>query len=285
MADAQAPVVDKVDQPSVPVVSSTSDNAPPKDPVADSLGVKPSEEKPAEQAPAAVDPTPSKLEAPAAETAPVQPTEAQSKPAEESSEPAKLTEPAAEAKPVEPASGAESKTVPEWTSALQSESKPPAPEPAEQVNAPAPAEPAKDEPVKDSIIPPAAEEKPAETKPETTATLNGGSKDVEMKDAPEPAENLNAPAPDTAEKPSIPAATEPVAADKRKAETNGDEPKGKKQKTGIADAVSSVVESAKETVTKATNGPSRKDSKKGKKDPAPIGKTLRKTRSQGPVET
>lgn len=284
--------------------------------------MKPTKEKPAEQAPAAVDPTPSKLEAPAAETAPVQPTDAQSKPAEQSSEPVKLTEPAAETKPVEPASGPESKTTSEVTGVLQGESKPPAPEPVEPVNAPVPPEPAKAEPVKESIVPPAAEskpteekpaaekpvevkpieekptgvkpleetaveEKPAEPKPETAttapATLNGGSKDVEMTDAPEPAENLNAPAPDTTEKPSIPAATEPVATEKRKAETNGDEPKGKKQK--IADSVSSVVESAKETVAKATNGPSRKDSKKGKKEPAPIGKTLRKTRSQGPVET
>lgn len=88
--------------------------------------------------------------------------------------------------------------------------------------------------------------------------------------------------------------------EKRKAETAGTngskadgEPAEKKQKQGV---VAKVVEKAKEVVeevkekaeggSKKDDGPTRKGSKKGKKEaaPPPVGRTARKTRSQGTAD-
>ena len=170
---------------------------------------------------------------------------------------------------------------------------------------PKPAQSTNDDGVKDA----AADTKPAE--------LNGADeKDVEMKDsadaapAPETSGTSSA-APVAPEKPApAPAATaEPASnteagttsaetGEKRKVEaagTNGataaEEPAEKKQKQGV---VGKVVEKAKEVVeeikekteTKKDNGPTRKASKKGKKEvaPVPLGRTARKTRSQGTAD-
>lgn len=169
---------------------------------------------------------------------------------------------------------------------------------------PKPAESTNDDGVKDAT---------ATTKP---AELNGSNdKDVEMKDSAPPTSSLEtadapAAAPAAPEKATpVPAATTDPASnieasdttaetgEKRKAEaagTNGatanEEPAEKKQKQGV---VGKVVEKAKEVVeevkektessSKKDNGPTRKASKKGKKEaaPAPVGRTARKTRSQG----
>lgn len=168
---------------------------------------------------------------------------------------------------------------------------------------PKPAESTNDDGVKDAT---------AATKP---TELNGANdKDVEMKDSAPAAPVPEAPAASSAT-PAAPEKTEPVSAaateanadveasnttaetgEKRKAEaagTNGataaEEPAEKKQKQGV---VAKVVEKAKEVVEDVKekaeggskdNGPTRKASKKGKKEaaPAPVGRTARKTRSQG----
>lgn len=169
---------------------------------------------------------------------------------------------------------------------------------------PKPAESTNDDGVKDAT---------SATKP---AELNGANdKDIEMKDsapaAPAPAiPEVSSAAPAAPEKtaPGPAATTDPDSnieastttaetGEKRKVEatgTNGstaaEEPAEKKQKQGV---VSKVVEKAKEVVeevkekaeggSKKDNGPTRKASKKGKKEaaPVPVGRTARKTRSQG----
>lgn len=172
---------------------------------------------------------------------------------------------------------------------------------------PKPAESTNDDGVKDAT---------AATKP---AELNGAkAEDVEMKDstiaAPSLATSAAPPAvPAAPENPvtGLAASTEPASnieatsttaetGDKRKAEvtgtngaTKGEEPAEKKQKKGV---VAKVVDKAKEVVEEVKektegssdkgNGPTRKASKKGKKEtaPAPAGRTARKTRSQGNVD-
>ncbi|KKY36918.1 hypothetical protein UCDDA912_g03145 [Diaporthe ampelina] len=148
------------------------------------------------------------------------------------------------------------------------------------------------------------------------AELNGASdKDVEMKDsapaAPSLATDAAPPAGPAAPEKAAPgpaATTDPASnieassttaeiGEKRKAEaagTNGatahEEPAGKKQKQGVVGKVvekaKAVVEEVKEKTessSKKGNGPTRQASKKGKKEtaPAPVGRTARKTRSQG----
>jgi hypothetical protein len=173
---------------------------------------------------------------------------------------------------------------------------------------PKPAGPTNDDGVKDAA-PAAAATKPAE--------MNGANdKDVEMKDGADAAPAAetfatSSAAPGATEKPApTPATTADPGpsmdthgspaetGEKRKAEaagTNGvtasEEPAEKKQKQGV---VAKVVEKAKEVVedvkekaeAKKDNGPTRKGSKKGKKEvaPAPVGRTARKTRSQGTAD-
>lgn len=114
-------------------------------------------------------------------------------------------------------------------------------------------------------------------------------KDVDMKDSGPTAATISdgTGVPSTSGAAS-PADGEEATGEKRKAEagTNGTaadkEPAEKKQK-GLADKVvtkaKDVVEEVKEKAT-----PARKNSKKGKKEPAAVGRTERKTRSQGRAE-
>ncbi|KUI68754.1 Polycystic kidney disease protein 1-like 3 [Cytospora mali] len=138
---------------------------------------------------------------------------------------------------------------------------------------------------------PVAAEKPTDV---------NGSKDIDMKDAP-----LEAPASDSAPTASqaVPTTSdEPTSktagtGEKRKADTdatNGasaaEEPAEKKQKSTVekvVDKAKEVVEDVKEKTGVANNrdnGPARKASKRGKKEAPPVGRTERKTRSQGRVE-
>ncbi|PKS06767.1 hypothetical protein jhhlp_006841 [Lomentospora prolificans] len=112
----------------------------------------------------------------------------------------------------------------------------------------------------------APEEKPAETKPveEQPTVSNGEAADVEIKDAPEA--------------PVVPEASESQAGGKRSADeaefTNGgeaSEPVGKKAK---------VAEEAPATNGRALARKASK-SRKEKKSIAPVGRTARRTRSQG----
>ncbi|POS75366.1 hypothetical protein DHEL01_v206233 [Diaporthe helianthi] len=179
---------------------------------------------------------------------------------------------------------------------------------------PKPVEPTNDDGVKDASAVTATIATTATTKP---AELNGASdKDVEMKDstdaAPAPetsGTSLTAPVAQEKPAPVSLAAADPTSStepgstpaetgEKRKAEaagTNGatadEEPAEKKQKQGV---IGKVVKKAKEVVeevrekteSKKDNGPTRKGSKKGKKEapPAPVGRTARKTRSQGTAD-
>lgn len=148
--------------------------------------------------------------------------------------------------------------------------------------------------------------------------------DVEMKDAPAAASPITAAVPSTAAPGATvapiaaPLASHPVSApvtdvtstasttampalgglggevagEKRKAGvgpvagSNGaavaEEPAEKKQKGPLAKVLNKAKEAVEEVKEKTT--PARKNSKKAKKDPAPVGRTERKTRSQGHAE-
>lgn len=154
-----------------------------------------------------------------------------------------------------------------------------------------------DDGVKDAAAAPAAPAAPVSPVATDKPTeLNGGEKkDVDMNDA-SPAALTSDTAPTTAQD-LAPTSKTAETGDKRKADadaTNGatatEEPAEKKQKSvveKIVDKAKDVVEDVKEktgTATTKDNGPARKASKRGKKDAPPVGRTERKTRSQGRVE-
>lgn len=316
MADSSAPVSSAA-QPSVdPVAAPAADNALPKNPLTETPADKPAE---ATSAPgAAAEPLPLAPETSKQEDAPATEPAGTSDAAAPNSNGVNGTTTGAKFEPVVPeekkadtAAPAPAVETPAASSAAPgagaSESIAPAQAPvmtgALGGSEPKPAESTNDDGVKDAA---ASATKPAE--------LNGANdKDVEMKDstgaAPAPeASGTSSAAPVAQEKPApIPAATTDPASnteagstsaetgEKRKAETAGtngatadEEPAEKKQKQGV---IGKVVEKAKEVVeevkekteSKKDNGPTRKGSKKGKKEapPAPVGRTARKTRSQG----
>lgn len=140
---------------------------------------------------------------------------------------------------------------------------------------------------KNEGVPTADGEKDVELKDAAPAsTTESSEKDIDMKDAdPTP---TAAPVASTTTVPPVPTSNgKEVTSDKRKADngTNGstadEEPAQKKQK-GLDKVVAKAKEVIEEVKEKAT--PARKTSKKGKKDTVPVGRTERKTRSQGHVD-
>lgn len=254
-----------VDQVAAPTTSGASE--PPKAPE-DAQGLQATEDKPA------VETEPVKIDEPASSNIPVG-TAADGASHEETApkeKPRSLTEPVAADKPVEttapvgaPANGEKHENIssaedaPTITGAL-----PDAPNPSDLTAAPAPDTA---QPVDEGTEEEASKilEKPSEETPATK--INGAEKDVGMADAPAaPEENANA----------------AMVGDKRKAEepapTNGQAKKAKSTTNGSVASTNG-------------NGETKKSGRAGKKDKKPlekakeaIGRTLRKTRSQGPVD-
>ncbi|KAG6366163.1 hypothetical protein INS49_000339 [Diaporthe citri] len=321
MADSSAPVSSAAQPNAVPGTAPAADNALPKNPLAEAPADKPAEAtstsvagavplplapETTKQGDAPATEASGKTDAPASNSNGVNGTTAGAKfepvvPEEKKADtaaPAPAVENPASSAAV-PGESASESTAPAQTPVMTGALGASEPKPAEATN---------DDGVKDATAAP----KPAE--------LNGANekdvdKDVEMKDsaaaAPAPAipaASSAAPAAPQKTAPAPAATTDPDSnieastttaetGEKRKVEATGTngataagEPAEKKQKQGV---VGKVVEKAKEVVeevkekaeggAKKENGPTRKASKKGKKEaaPPPVGRTARKTRSQG----
>lgn len=241
--------------------------APPKAPE-EAQGIKPSEDKAQEDKPAVVDTKPTKADDVVASNVPVGTADSGNKqqdiapkePQATSAAPAKADDPVATNTPVGTAAGGEKQAdiapkedPPTMTGTVGDAAA--GPGPSDVAAAPS------DEAIKGPV--PTAEKSAAET--------NGGAKDAEMTDVPAPEE--------------APAAAMPAAGEKRKAEeepaeSNGDAKKVKPDANGSAAADTN----GKAEPAKKPGRPAKKDKKPVEKAKEVVGKTLRKTRSQGPID-
>ncbi len=198
----------------------------------------------------------------------------------EKDKPADPEDPPAQIAPVIAANGdatkAESVAAPPvMAGALQDEPKPAdGPESSEYTDAPAPEKP-------DEVL---AERPPAPVPTPVAPNGDSAHEDSEMKDAPAagPVESVTIPTVgDKRKVEEAPAANGDVAPVPK--ETDVEEPPAKKAKAAAA-----ATDTA-ESITATTNGGGVKKSnsraKRPKKAAVPVGQTLRKTRSQGPVES
>ncbi|KAJ9151094.1 hypothetical protein NKR19_g5039 [Coniochaeta hoffmannii] len=241
---------------------------PPKAPE-EAQGVKPTEDKAPQDKPA-IDAEPTKADDLVTNNLPVgtasngnnQEDIAPKEPQAAPTEAAKEHDPVATTAPVGTAAGGEKQediapkeAPPTMTGALQGDAPAPATGPSDVAAAPA------EEAVKG----------PAPTAEKPAAVTNGAEKDAQMTDVPAPEEVANA---------AVPAAGEKRKAEEETAPTNGDAKKVKADNTNGSEAATN----GKAEPAKKAGRPSKKDKKPVEKAKEVVGRTLRKTRSQGPID-